>query len=111
MSQKKATVVEKTYLVNVRSKTLECAIANVGGDFGGCSRGRALCSENDVFDERKGRAIAGARADLKIQRKLEKTFHRASEELEKALDEARMREKRYERNVECIEKSLAKLTR
>lgn len=99
--------IENITLIDVMSKYSECE--TVWPCFR--ARGKAVLRDGEKFDEAKGKAIAGARADLKINRKLQKRMHMAIKELAQALEEARNLEQKHRARAECIEQTLDRLTR
>lgn len=87
------------------------AVTCAGRDFVVQAKGKAVCKDTDTPDERVGCAIAGARADLKAQKYISKSYEMAAEKLEKAAKEARELEAKHKAEANRIEKAIEKLSK
>lgn len=74
-------------------------------------KGKSRCCESDAFDERLGKSIAGARADMKGEEKTARLYARIAKELEDVAMKTRALEKEHQKKAECIREKITKMTR
>lgn len=71
-------------------------------------KGVSMCDQYDIFDEKKGRDIAGSKADMKYHTAMAKKYKRLADIFEKAQEEMYILETNHALAVNNIRYSLSK---
>ena len=69
-------------------------------------KGVSMCDQYDIFDEQKGRDIAGSKADMKYHTAMAKKYKRLSDIFDKAKKEMRVLELEHQLKSARIEEKL-----